>query len=304
MKTSVTKKVANERQVISMIMGAAFIFLAAGSIAFAKEGKVRPEGAQGGGHHMNPPGAAGGPGRGPAFNNRPGPADGKGMSSGYQHEMKQNRRDNDNNPPGPRGGQGSNWEKNDFKRRDNDNNPPGPRGGQGSNWEKNDYKRRDNDNNPPGPRGGQGSNWEKNDYKNGRENSKEFLENHPKLADKLDKNDDGKVDRTERRAGYEHMKEKSGYDKDNNPPGPKGGQGTNWENRPGQQGGQGASPDFKRERPGQRLENLKEHRAKMAEKGASAEELAKIDEKIQGIQTKIDEYKSKNTAETASTTGQ
>lgn len=32
-------------------------------------------------------------------------------------------------------------------------------------------------------------------------------------------------------------------DKDNNPPGPRGGPGTNWENKPGPQGGPGASPD-------------------------------------------------------------
>jgi hypothetical protein len=32
-------------------------------------------------------------------------------------------------------------------------------------------------------------------------------------------------------------------DKDNNPPGPRGGHGTNWENKPGPQGGPGASPD-------------------------------------------------------------
>jgi len=32
-------------------------------------------------------------------------------------------------------------------------------------------------------------------------------------------------------------------DRDNNPPGPKGGPGTNWENRPGPQGGPGASPN-------------------------------------------------------------
>ncbi len=43
--------------------------------------------------------------------------------------------DRDNNPPGPRGGRGTNWE-----------NPPGPRGGPGTNWE-----------NPPGPRGGPGA---------------------------------------------------------------------------------------------------------------------------------------------------
>ncbi|MCX5699861.1 MAG: hypothetical protein NTX01_09255 [Candidatus Omnitrophica bacterium] len=33
--------------------------------------------------------------------------------------------------------------------------------------------------------------------------------------------------------------------KDNNPPGPKGGAGTNWENKPGLQGGPGASPNRK-----------------------------------------------------------
>jgi Spy/CpxP family protein refolding chaperone len=32
-------------------------------------------------------------------------------------------------------------------------------------------------------------------------------------------------------------------DADNNPPGPTGGPGTNWENRPGMQGGPGMSPD-------------------------------------------------------------
>ncbi|MFA5812797.1 MAG: hypothetical protein WC956_10780, partial [bacterium] len=34
-------------------------------------------------------------------------------------------------------------------------------------------------------------------------------------------------------------------DKDNNPPGQKGGPGTNWENPPGAAGGPGASPDVK-----------------------------------------------------------
>ena len=32
-------------------------------------------------------------------------------------------------------------------------------------------------------------------------------------------------------------------DRDNNPPGPVGGRGTNWENPPGWKGGPGASPD-------------------------------------------------------------
>jgi len=33
------------------------------------------------------------------------------------------------------------------------------------------------------------------------------------------------------------------YDWDNNPPGPWGGRGTNWENPPGRVGGPGASPN-------------------------------------------------------------
>jgi hypothetical protein len=33
------------------------------------------------------------------------------------------------------------------------------------------------------------------------------------------------------------------YDRDDNPPGPRGGPGTNWENPPGPRGGPGASPD-------------------------------------------------------------
>ena len=33
------------------------------------------------------------------------------------------------------------------------------------------------------------------------------------------------------------------YDRDDNPPGPRGGPGTNWENPPGWRGGPGASPD-------------------------------------------------------------
>ncbi len=63
--------------------------------------------------------------------------------------------DLDNNPPGPRGGAGTNWE-----------NPPGPRGGPGASpdalpWRPKVWRRFfDNDNNPPGPRGGRGTNWE------------------------------------------------------------------------------------------------------------------------------------------------
>jgi hypothetical protein len=57
---------------------------------------------------------------------------------------------------------------------------------------------------------------------------------------KADRNNDGIVDDTERKAAREHQKKK---DRDNNPPGAKGGPGTNWENKPGPQGGPGASPD-------------------------------------------------------------
>lgn len=38
------------------------------------------------------------------------------------------------------------------------------------------------------------------------------------------------------------------YDRDDNPPGPVGGRGTNWENPPGPRGGPGASPDRPRRR--------------------------------------------------------
>ncbi|MDD5487764.1 MAG: hypothetical protein PHH49_02230, partial [Candidatus Omnitrophica bacterium] len=57
--------------------------------------------------------------------------------------------------------------------------------------------------------------------------------------DKMDRNDDGTVDRKEK------MMERK-WDKENNPPGPKGGPGTNWENKPGPQGGPGASPDVRK----------------------------------------------------------
>ncbi len=75
--------------------------------------------------------------------------------------------DYDNNPPGPRGGPGTNWE-----------NPPGRRGGPGASpgyrpwrhtyvdgvvwvWHPhNGCWFRDPDQNPPGRRGGPGTNWE------------------------------------------------------------------------------------------------------------------------------------------------
>lgn len=62
--------------------------------------------------------------------------------------------DRDNNPPGPRGGPGTNWE-----------NPPGPDGGPGASPDRHGFckkhpKKCDRDGNPPGPRGGPGTNWE------------------------------------------------------------------------------------------------------------------------------------------------
>jgi hypothetical protein len=59
---------------------------------------------------------------------------------------------------------------------------------------------------------------------------------------KMDANQDGTVDKAERDRSRERRHK---YDKDNNPPGPKGGAGTNWENQPGPQGGPGASPNKK-----------------------------------------------------------
>ncbi|MBW9259547.1 MAG: hypothetical protein K1562_18255 [Candidatus Thiodiazotropha sp. (ex. Lucinisca nassula)] len=82
-------------------------------------------------------------------------------------------KDLDNNPPGPVGGPGTNWENppgpaggpgaSPDRRYPYRSNPPGPIGGPGSNWYyKRSYPRYhyDRDNNPPGPRGGPGTNWE------------------------------------------------------------------------------------------------------------------------------------------------
>jgi hypothetical protein len=84
---------------------------------------------------------------------------------------------------------------------DVDNNPPGPAGGPGTNWE-----------NPPGPGGGWGASPDR----------------HPKYP--LWFFNYGPY--------YAHH-----HDRDNNPPGPIGGPGTNWENPPGPMGGPGTSPN-------------------------------------------------------------
>jgi hypothetical protein len=108
--------------------------------------------------------------------------------------------------------------------RDRDNNPPGPRGGTGTNWE-----------NPPGPRGGPGASPNRIYRYNGvrytfvpRHTNYYFHANygyfHPRL-------------------GWWNQARRCWNDRDNNPPGPVGGRGTNWENPPGVRGGPGASPD-------------------------------------------------------------
>jgi hypothetical protein len=108
---------------------------------------------------------------------------------------------------------------------DRDGNPPGWRGGPGTNWE-----------NPPGPRGGPGASPDRRRVVVG-----------------------GVVyDLAPRMGGY-YYHVGLGYwhpahgwwnqagrcwaDRDDNPPGPAGGRGTNWENPPGWRGGPGASPN-------------------------------------------------------------
>lgn len=109
--------------------------------------------------------------------------------------------------------------------RDRDNNPPGPRGGHGTNWE-----------NPPGWRGGPGASPNYRYYRhagkrytftrveNGYYYSSNYGYWHP--------------DR-----GFWNQSARCWRDRDDNPPGRRGGRGTNWENPPGPAGGPGASPD-------------------------------------------------------------
>lgn len=109
--------------------------------------------------------------------------------------------------------------------RDRDNNPPGPAGGRGTNWE-----------NPPGWKGGPGTSPDRRWYrhggkryefvvvKNGYYFNPQYGYWHP-------------------RYGLWNQAKRCWFDLDSNPPGPRGGRGTNWENPPGPKGGPGASPD-------------------------------------------------------------
>lgn len=86
-----------------------------------------------------------------------------------------------------------------------------------------------------------------------KEHFQKFLEKHPKLKERLDADGNGQIDRKELKQARKFRKihprhryqENTNYDYDNNPPGPVGGNGTNWENVPGPQGGTGASPNYK-----------------------------------------------------------
>jgi hypothetical protein len=145
--------------------------------------------------------------------------------------------DRDNNPPGPRGGPGTNWE-----------NPPGPRGGPGTSPNR---RLIDRDNNPPGPRGGPGTNWENPPGPRGgvgaspdvRYRHTAWLRGHMTPAEW---NVFVGMPIAKRYTFCQKRNIHKDYcwvDRDDNPPGPIGGPGTNWENPPGPVGGPGASPD-------------------------------------------------------------
>lgn len=109
--------------------------------------------------------------------------------------------------------------------RDRDDNPPGPRGGPGTNWE-----------NPPGWRGGPGASPDHRFYRHGKDRIRFVLR------------DDGyyfndRYGYWHPRYGFWNQGRHCWNDRDDNPPGPRGGPGTNWENPPGPRGGPGASPD-------------------------------------------------------------
>ncbi len=103
-----------------------------------------------------------------------------------------------------------------------DNNPPGPVGGPGTNWE-----------NPPGPRGGPGASPDRRPVLSPEQREK-MKSMTPEERRKF---------RHEQREKHREARQERRLDRDNNPPGPRGGPGTNWENPPGPRGGPGASPD-------------------------------------------------------------
>ena len=112
---------------------------------------------------------------------------------------------------------------------DRDHNPPGPRGGPGTNWE-----------NPPGPAGGPGASPDRH---NQLVKHHRFLQGHMNHAEWLAFKT-LKLAERQAFCDRKHIRrDDCWYDNDSNPPGPAGGPGTNWENPPGPAGGPGASPN-------------------------------------------------------------
>lgn len=109
--------------------------------------------------------------------------------------------------------------------RDRDDNPPGPAGGPGTNWE-----------NPPGPAGGPGASPDIRYHHR-------WLQQHMTQAEWRH----FMAMRAQERHTFCQNKriprDRCWYDRDDNPPGPAGGPGSNWENPPGPVGGPGASPN-------------------------------------------------------------
>lgn len=108
---------------------------------------------------------------------------------------------------------------------DRDGNPPGPRGGQGTNWE-----------NPPGWRGGPGASPDRRYWR------------HAGQRHRFDRVANGYYFNPaygywHPARGFWNQAARCWADRDDNPPGPRGGRGTNWENPPGWRGGPGVSPD-------------------------------------------------------------
>jgi hypothetical protein len=117
-----------------------------------------------------------------------------------------------------RANQGENFMPRRRRMFDKDNNPPGMRGGEGTNWE-----------NLPGRRGGPGTSPDR---------SRRFGNQQGDNANNNQPNRFGKK--------FRCKKGRRKFDNDNNPPGMRGGEGTNWENLPGRKGGPGTSPDVSR----------------------------------------------------------
>ncbi len=85
--------------------------------------------------------------------------------------------------------------------KDKDNNPPGKKGGPGTNWE-----------NPAGPKGGPGASPDARLGEMSKEkrekHHKEWFEKHPEFKQKADTNQDGVIDDAEKTAAHELRKQK------------------------------------------------------------------------------------------------